>query len=152
MVGGGVGVGGEPLVEGDGEGEELLFAVEGVDHLDVERGVEEGGIVEALDVVEEVAGERGVGVDDGALEAEVVVVLGDPLVDGGALDGEGDERDVDGLGAVEGEEAAVDLVLGGGGEGVVGGGDELEAGVVELEGAVAIVGEDDADGSRPCWM
>ncbi len=54
----------------------------------------------------------------------------------------------DGLGAVQGEEAAVDLVLGGGGEGVAGGGDELEAGVVELEGAVAVVGEDDADGQE----
>src|SRR5664280_194579 len=99
VVGGGVWVGGEPLVEGDGEGEEILFAgwvvlvSDGVDHLDVERGVGESGVVEALDVVEEVAGEGGVGVDDGALEAEVVVVLRDALVDGGALDGDGDERD-----------------------------------------------------------
>ena len=88
------------------------------------------------------------GVDDGALEAEVVVVLGDFFVDGGAVDGEGVQRDVDGLGAVQGEEAAVDLVLGGGGEVVVGGGDELDAGVVEREGAVAVVGEDDADGQQ----
>jgi len=73
----------------DGEGEEILLAVEGVDLLDVERGVGEGGVVEALDVVEEVAGEGGVGVDDGPLEAEVVVVLGDALVDGGALNGMG---------------------------------------------------------------
>ena len=148
VVGGGVGVGGEPLVEGDGEGEEILLAVEGVDLLDVERGVGEGGVVEALDVVKEVAGEGGVGVDDGPLEAEVVVVLGDALVDGGALNGDGDERDVDGLRAVQGEEAAVDLVLGGGGEGVVRGGDELEACVVELKGAVAVVGDDDADGQQ----
>ena len=82
------------------------------------------------------------------LKAEVVVVLGDALVDGCALDGDGDERDVHGLGAVQGEEAAVDLVLGGGGEGLVGSGDELEAGLVKLEGAVAVVGEDDADGQE----
>ncbi len=81
-------IGGEVFVEGDGEGEELVFAVEGVDHLDVELGVAEGGLVEALDVVEEVAGEGGVGVDDGAGEAEVGVVLGDLLVDRGAVDGE----------------------------------------------------------------
>ena len=89
------------------------------------------------------------GVDDGSLEAEVVVVLGDLLVDGGAFDGDGDERDADGLGAVQGEEAAVDLVLGGGGELFVGGGDELDAGVVKLQGAVAVVGDDDADGQQP---
>ncbi len=148
MVGGGVGVGGEPFVEGDGEGEELLFSVEGVDLLDVEGGATEGWVVEALDVVEEVSGEGGVGVDDGPLEAEVIVVLGDFFVDGGALDGEGNERDVNGLGAVEGEEAAVDVVLGGGGDLVAGGGDELEACFVELEGAVSIVGEDDADGEE----
>ena len=44
-VGGG-GLGGEPFVQGDGEGEELFFAVCGVDHLDVELGVFEGGVVE----------------------------------------------------------------------------------------------------------
>lgn len=154
VVGGGVWVGGEPAVEGDGEGEEfvragwVLLVSEGVDHLDVERGVGESGVVEALDVVEEVAGEGGVGFYDGALKAEVVVVLRNALVDGGALDGDGDEWDVDGLGALQGEEAAVDLVLGGGGEGVARGGDELEAGVVELQGAVAVVGEDDADGQE----
>ena len=108
----------------------------------------EGGVVEALDVVEEVARKGGVGVDDGSLEAEVVVVLRDALVDGGALDGKGIKRDAHGLCAVQGEEAAVDLVLGGGGKGVVGGGDELEAGVVELEGAVAVVGDDDANGQE----
>ena len=35
VVGGGAGVGGEPFVEGDGEGEEILLAVEGVHHLHV---------------------------------------------------------------------------------------------------------------------
>jgi hypothetical protein len=119
-----------------------------VDHFNVELGVGESGIVEAFDVVEEIAGEGGVGFYDGSLEAEVVVVLRNALVDGGALDGDGDERDVDGLGTLQSEEAAVDLVLGGGGEGVASGGDELEAGVVELQGAVAVVGEDGADGEE----
>jgi len=154
VVGGGAGIGGEPFVEGDGEGEELLSACgtalvrDGVNHLDVELGALEGRVVEALDVVEEVAGEGGVGLDDGGLEAEVVVVLGDLLVDGGAVDGEGVEWNADGLGAVQGEEAAVDLVLGGGGKGLVGGGDELDACIVELECAVAVVGDDDADGQE----
>jgi len=63
---------------------------------------------------------------------KVVVVLGDLFIDGGALDGEGVQRDVNGLGAFIGEEAAIDLVLGGGGNLVVGSGDELDAGVFEL--------------------
>ncbi len=53
----------------------FLLPSSGVDHLDVELGAFEGWVVEAADVVEEVAGEGGVGVDGGALEAEVVVVL-----------------------------------------------------------------------------
>jgi|SRR6185312_17321833 len=85
----GGGLGGEPFVEGDVEGEELLFAVEGVDHLDVELGVFEGGVVELANVVEEIAGESAVGVDDGALEAEVAVVLGDLLVDGWVVELDG---------------------------------------------------------------
>ncbi len=121
VVGGGVGIGGEPLVEGDVEVEEFLRAVDGVDHFDVELGVFEGGIVEVLDVVEEVAGECGVRFDHGTLKAEVVIVLGDLLVDGGTFDWDGDQRDADGLGAFVGEEAAVDLILGGGGNLVVGG-------------------------------
>ena len=54
---GGFGLGVEPLVEGDGEGEELLLVVEGVDLFKVELGVVEGWVVELADVVEEVAGE-----------------------------------------------------------------------------------------------
>ena len=49
---------------------------------------------------------------------------------------------------LSGEEAAVDVVVGGGGDLVVVGGDELDAGVVEGEGGVAVVGEDDADGDE----
>ena len=97
MAGGGVGIGGEPFVERDGEGEEFLAVVQGVDHFDVELGAFEGGLVQVLDVVEEVSGKRCVGVNDGAFEAKVVVVLADFLVDG-VVDGDGDEvRLVDGL-------------------------------------------------------
>jgi len=56
----------------------------GVDHLIVERAWARA-VVEALDVVEEVASEGGMGVDDGSLEAEVSVVLRNALVDGGCL-------------------------------------------------------------------
>ena len=54
--------------------ERLVLLVGGVDHFDVDLGVLEGGFVEILDVVEEVAGEGGVGLDGGG-EAEVVVVV-----------------------------------------------------------------------------
>ena len=146
------GLGGEPLVEGDVEREELFFPVEGVDHLDVELGVFEGWVIEGADVVEEVAGEGAVSVDDGALEAEVVVVLRDFFVDRRVVDGDGrDGRGHGDFGAADvayGEEDAVDVVVGGGGDDVVVGGDELDAGVVEGEGGVAVVGEDDADGEE----
>ncbi len=62
--------------------------------------------------------------------------------------GNGDERDVEVLRAVHGEDAAIDLVFGGGGDLVVVGGEELDARVVEGEGAVAVVGDDDADGEQ----
>ena len=148
VVGGGVGVGGEPLVEGDGEGEEFLLAVEGVDHLDVELGVLEGGVVEVLDVVEEVAGERGVGADGVPGKPKSLSSSEIFLSTGVRWMGNGVERDVDGLGAVHGEDAAVDVVFGGGGDLVVVGGDELHAGVFEREGAVGVVGDDDADGQQ----
>jgi hypothetical protein len=147
VVGGGAGVGGKPFVEGDGEGEELVPAVEGVDHLDVEFGVGEGGVVEVLDVVEEVAGEGGVGVDDGAGKAEVVVVVVDLFVDG-MVDGDGDEGDLGAFGGLDGEEAAVDVALGGGWDLLVVGGDELDACIGQGERAVGVVGDDDADGQK----
>ena len=46
------------------------------------------------------------------------------------------------------EDAAVEFFFGGGGNLVVVGGDELHARVFEREGAVAVVGEDDADGHQ----
>lgn len=41
-----------------------------------------------MDVVEEIAGEGAVGVDDGALEAEVVVIVLDFFVYGWMVDGD----------------------------------------------------------------
>jgi len=147
VVGGGVGVGGEPFVEGDGEAEEFVSVADGVDHFDVDLGVGEGGLFEVLDVVEEVAGEGGVGLDGGGGEAELVVVLHDFLVDG-VVDGDGDDGDLGAFGGLDGEEAAVDVVLGCGGDLVVVGGDELDAGVGEGDGVVGVVGDDDADGQQ----
>ena len=145
-------MGGQPLVEGDVEVEELLFAVDGVDHLDVELGAFEGWVVELADVVEEVSGECAVRVDGGAVEAEVGVVLGDLLIDGLVVDGDGRQRhregDLAACGAFGREETALDVVVGGGGDLVVVDGDELDASVVERERGVAVVGEDDADGQH----
>ncbi len=81
-------------------------------------------------------------------EAEVGVVLGDLLVDGGVVDGDGDEGDLGAHGGAGGEEAAVDVLEGGGGDDVVVGGDELDADVVEGERVVGVVGDDDADGDE----
>lgn len=148
LVGGGGGVGSQPLVERDGEGEEFLFAAEGVNHLNVEFGVFERRIVEVFDVVEQVSVERGVGADGGGFKAKVVVVVSDLFVDGCAMDREGDERDVDRLGTVQGKDAAVDVVFAGGRDFVVVGGEELHARVFEGDGAVRIVGEDDTDGKQ----
>jgi len=146
------GVSGEPLVEGDAEGEELFFAVEGVDHFDVELGALERLVVEAADVVEEVSGECAVGVDGGAGEAEVLVVPGDLLVDGLAVNGDGryGQREGNSVagGAFEAEEAALEVVVIGGGDLVVVGGEELNAGIVKRESGIAVVGEDDADGQK----
>src|SRR5260370_36694739 len=139
---------GEPLIEGDGEGEELLLAVEGMDHLDVELGAFERWVVEAANVVEEISGDGAVSVDDGALEAEVVVILGNLLVDGGVVDGDGEDGILGSLRTAGGEEAAVDVVVQGGGGDVAVGGDELDARLFEREGGVAVVGDDDADGDE----
>ncbi len=141
-------ISGEPFVEWDGEGEEFVFVVQGVDHLDVELGVFEGWVVEFFDVVEEVAGEGAVGVDDGAVEAEVGVVLGDLLVDGGVVDGDRDDGDPGSLCALSGEEAAIDVFEESCGELVVVGGDELDAYVFEGECGVSVVGDDDEDGEE----
>ena len=130
----------------------MLLVVQGVDIFDVERGVLKGWIVDGADVVEQVAGQGGVGVDDGPGEAEVVVVFGDLLVDGGVVDGDGrngrGHRDSRSSCGFHGEEAAIDFFFGGGWEDFIVGGDELDADVVEREGGVAVVGKDDADGDE----
>jgi hypothetical protein len=141
-------VGLEPLVEGDGEGEEILLAVEGVDHLDVELGVPESGIVEAAGVVEEIACESAVRVDGGSVEAEVGVVLADLLVHRRMVDGDRDDGELGSHGALGGEEAAVDVLVGRRRDLVVVGGEELDANVLERERFVAVVGDDDTDGKE----
>ena len=71
------------------------------------------------------------GVDDGALEAEVVVILCDLFVDGGVVDGDRRHGNFGSCGAFGGEEAAVDVVVEGCGDDVAVGGDELDARLVE---------------------
>jgi 3-deoxy-D-manno-octulosonic-acid transferase len=116
-----------------------------------EEGRVTGGGVGALDVVEEVAGDGGVGGDGGGLEAEVVVVEGDVFVDVFFADGDGDgeaEGEAGAGGGLHGEEAALEIFGGGGGDGVVVGVDEDDAGVVEGDGELGVVGDDDADGEH----
>jgi len=147
---------GEPFVEGDVEVEELFlfsaFVGDSVDHLDEELSAFERRVVERVDVVEEIAGEGAVGLDRGGGEAEVVVVLGDLLVDRLVVEVNGRDgqrqRHLAALGAFGREEAALYVVVGGGGDFVVVDGDELNAGVVERDGCVAVVGEDDAYGKE----
>jgi hypothetical protein len=86
--------------------------------------------------------------DGGGFEAEVIVVLGDLLVDGALFERNGGEGDLGSVGRFEGEKAAVDVVEGGGGNLVVVGGDELHADLVEVERGVGVVGDDDADGDE----
>ncbi len=142
---------GEPLVEGEREGEELVLhglAVGVVDHFDVELGVLEDGVVEAAGVVEDVTGAGAVRWDDGGDEAEVGVVVEDFFVDGLGVRGDADDGDAGAGGGFAGEEAAVEVFVGGGALLVAFGGEELDAAVVEDEGLVAVVGDDDADGEE----
>ena len=92
------------------------------------------------------------GIDRGAGEAEVGVVFRYLLIDGLVVEGDGGERqgqrDLAAFDVFGGEEAALDVVVGGGGNDIVVDGDELDAGFVERERGVAIVGEDDADGDK----
>jgi hypothetical protein len=135
LLSGGVGRGGwvglEPFIEGNGEGKELLLAVQGVNLFDVELGVPEGGVVKAADVVEEVSGEGAVRVDDGAVEAKVSVIFGDLLVDGRVMDGDGDEGDLGAHGLLGRKEATVDVFVERGGDLVVIGREELDADIFE---------------------
>ncbi len=122
-----------------------MLAIERIDHLDVDLRAFEWWVVEAANVVEEIATETAVRVDGGALEAEVGVVFGDFFVDCGMMDGDGDrQRKVRAHALFQIEETAVDLVEIGGGDLIVGGGDELDTHIVERERGIAVVGDDDA--------
>lgn len=138
----------EPFVKGYVESEELLFGVERVNHLNVELGVAEGGIVKLADIIEKIPGDGGVRIDRGGGEAEVSVILRDLLVDGGVMDGDGRKGDLSAQGGTSGEEAAVDVLEGGGRQGVMVSGDELDTDIVKGESVVGIIGDDDADGDK----
>ncbi len=141
------GFGFEVLVEGDFEGEEFL-AVGGAEFAEVE-GCAFEGVGEAGDVVEEEAGLCGVGFDDESLVLELVEVLFDVFVAGFGLEVDGGEwageGDFGALFVVEADESL--NVFGVGGlDAVALGGDEDDAGVLEGDGLVAEVGDDEADG------
>ncbi len=119
-----------------------------MDHLDVEFGAFDGWVVEAADIVEEVAGEGAMRVDGCALKAKVVVILRDLLVYGGVVDGYGNPRDFGSGCAFGREETAIDVVVECGWNDVVIGGDELDTCLIEREGSVAVVGDDDTDGDE----
>ena len=138
-------------------GDQLDFeAVEGfvggspADFAELEGCSFEDGFVEVADVVVEPAGGGRMRGDGGGLEAEVSVVGEDLFVDGRVMDGDGwDGRGHGDAGAADGlelEEAALQIVVGGGVLGDVAGGDEEDAGVVERERLRGVVRDDDADG------
>ena len=151
-------MGGEVFVEGEGEGEQLDFGslfVGGFDLFDVEFGVFHDGVVEASGVVEDVAGAGAVRRDGGGGEAEVGVVVEDLLVYGLVVDGDGDDGELGSDCVTAAEEAAVEVVVGGGGLFSAIARQKLDADVVEFEGLVAVVGDDDADGQeavRGIWQ
>lgn len=112
----------------------------------------EDGVVEVAGVVVEIAGNRGVGSDGGGRETEVGVVGENLLVYGRVVDGDRRERhgqgDASAGGGFAREEAALEFVVVGClNDGAVGA-DELDAGVVERDGGVGIVRDDDADGQE----
>ncbi len=138
-------------VERNFEAVKGLVADGEADFTEFEGGVVEDGFVETLHVVEEVAGNGGVGGDGSGLEAEVFVVVEDFLVDVLFADGDGDGQakgETGSGGGFNGEEAALEVVVGGGGEDGVVGSDEVDAGVVKGEGELGVVGDDDADGEH----
>lgn len=132
--------------------EGVYFSVGGgeANFADFESGVVEDGVVEVAGVVVEIAGNRGVGSDGGGGEPEVGVVGEDLLVDSLVVDGDRGERhgqgDASSGGGFAREEAALELVVVGCLDNGAVRADELDAGVVERDGGVGIVRDDDADG------
>ena len=139
-------------LEGDFEALELFVGGGPADLAELECGAFEDGRVEVVRVVEEPAGDGGVGSDGGGFEAEVDVVGDDLLIDGPGMVGDGREGcgqwDLGAFDLLHFEEAALEVVVGGGVFGVVVTGDEHDAGVVEVDGLVGVVGDDDADGKE----
>lgn len=141
--------GSKVFVEGQGEGEE--FGVLGVGRMHlfyVDFRVFQQGIVDFFHVVEQEAARGGVGGDGGLGEAEVLVVVQDFLVDGRGVVGDRRSGDVLGLKVFEAKEAAVHFVGCGGGQLGAVGRDELDADVVQVEGGVAVVANEEADGEK----
>ncbi len=64
------------------------------------------------------------------------------------MDRQRDHRNLGAHGGASGEETAVDVVVGCGGNLIVVGRDELDAGIVKRQRGIAVVGEDDADGDK----
>jgi 3-deoxy-D-manno-octulosonic-acid transferase len=136
--------------------------LEGVEHLagdgktnlaEFERGVREHRLVDAGHIVEEIAGDSGVRLDGGRLEAEVRVVGEDLFVDGvlAVRDRNRDrqrQRDLRSYSGFQREENALHVVDRRRGENGVVGRDEVDAGIVEVDGEVGIIGDDDADGHQ----
>jgi hypothetical protein len=135
------------FVEGDFEVEEL-GAVGVAEGAEIEFGAFEG-VVELGDVVKEEAGAGGVGLDDDGSIFELAEVGFDVLVAGFRLELDGGERagqrNFAAFALFAGHEA-LDVLGFGGLDFVPGGGLEQDAGVAEVDGAVAVVGDDEADG------
>ncbi len=102
---------------------------------------------EVLKIVEEEAGARGVRLDGDGAVFEFREVLLDLLVQVFAFSADLYRADGDFAARVGGAvERALGIARLGGGNFVAGGGDEVDARVVEGDGRVAFVGDDDADG------
>lgn len=139
------GFGFEVFFEGDFEVEEL-FSVGVFDGVYVEQRALKR-MAEAADVVEKEAGAGGVGLDDQSLEFEGIEVLLDGLVGGFAFAVDGDRSDGD-LSALFflARHKALDVFRVGGLDAILELGDEEDARVAEGNGAVAVIGDDEADG------
>lgn len=136
---------GEVFVEGDFEGEELA-AVCGLDAAQFEMCALER-VGQVLKIIEEEAGAGGVRLDGDGAVLELREVLLDLLIQILAL--AADFYRADGNFAARigrAVEGALSIARLGSGNFIAGGGDEVDARVVEGDGSVAFVGDDNADG------